>query len=88
MIAGELAALDFACIACSGTTPGGGGNGEMPTLFLSLAAAAAAADAYFNPSAGRAGTVAGFICELLLLPLLIVARGVCSVARAGSGDFV
>ena len=70
-----------------GAAPGGGGRGAMPTLFLSFAAAAAAAEAYFKPSAGRAGTVAGFMEALLEgAPLLIVGSGVCSVASVGRGD--
>ena len=70
-------------------TPGGGGNGAMPTLPLSLAAAAAAADAYLRPSpAGLAGAAAGFIDGFTAVLLLIADKGVCSVARAGKGDFV
>ncbi|KAI6748688.1 hypothetical protein HG531_007635 [Fusarium graminearum] len=52
--------------------PGGGGNGAIPTLFLSLAAAAAAAEAYLRPSpAGLEGTEAGFIAGVPELPLLM-----------------
>ena len=69
--------------------PGGGGNGAIPTLFLSLAAAAAAAEAYLRPSpAGLEGTDAGFIAGVPELPLLIVDNGACNVASAGKGDFV
>ena len=67
--------------------PGGGGRGAMPTLCLSLAAAAAAADAYFNPSpAGLVGIEAGFIAALLCAPLLMIGNGVCNVASEGRGD--
>lgn len=85
--AGELAALRLVCTN-GGVMPGGGGNGEMPTLSLA-AAAAAAADAYLRPSpTGLVGTDAGFMLPLLVLPLLIADNGVCNVARAGNGDFV
>lgn len=61
----------------------------MPTLFLSLAAAAAAAEAYLSPSpGGLGGRDAGFMLELDdTLPLVTLARGLCSVANVGSGDF-
>ena len=46
----------------AGLDPGGGGNGAIPTPLRSLAAAAAAADAYFRVSPGsRVGRGAGFI---------------------------
>ena len=69
--------------------PGGGGSGAIPT-FLSVAAAAAAAEAYFKVSpAGLVGIGAGFI----ELPLpgnggigTVDDEGLCSVARAGIGD--
>ena len=57
----------------------------MPTLFLSLAAAAAAAEAYFNGSPGvRVGRGAGFM--ELAAELETPGIGVCSVASAGRGD--
>lgn len=69
--------------------PGGGGSGAIPT-FLSVAAAAAAAEAYFKVSpAGLVGIGAGFI----ELPVpgnggigTVDDEGLCSVARAGIGD--
>lgn len=69
----------------AGLEPGGGGNGAIPTPLRSLAAAAAAADAYFSVSPGnRVGGGAGFI-----------EFGVdadvgtdCRVARTGRGDFI
>lgn len=94
-VAGELVALVFDWLV---TDPkptldgvvldgGGGGSGDKPKLFLSLAAAAAAADAYFRPSAGRVGKDAGFmVAGGGGTPLLIVCKGVCSVASAGNGD--
>ena len=91
VLAGELVALVLACDGSgdmlTGAEPGGGGNGAMPT-FLSLAAAAAAADAYLRPSpAGRVGSDAGFMAGPLVLPLLMADNsGVCNVANAGSGD--
>lgn len=55
-------------------------------MLFSLAAAAAAADAYFNVSpGGRVGTGAGFIV-LFVLVLGTLGCGVCRVARAGNGD--
>lgn len=87
VVAGEFDTLVLACAGlamATGWAPGGGGNGEIP--ILSDAAAAAAADAYLRPSAGLAGTDAGFMTGPLELPLLIVANGVCSVASAGKGD--
>ena len=61
----------------------------MPTLFLSLAAAAAAAEAYLRPSpGGRWGSDAGFMLELDdVPPLVTLARGLCRVAKVGNGDF-
>lgn len=73
--------------AVTGCEPGGGGSGAIPRLFFSLAAAAAAADAYFNPSpAGRVGNDAGFMELLVLLPFVTFDKGVCSVASVGNGD--
>lgn len=70
----------------TGATPGGGGNGAIPAAFLSLAAAAAAAEAYFNVSpGGLVGKGAGFI-ELFVAPFVTFPSGVCSVANAGRGD--
>lgn len=67
--------------------PGGGGNGDMPRLFLSLAAAAAAADAYFKVSPGAlVGRGAGFIA-LFGIPFDVDGKEVWRVARAGNGDF-
>ncbi len=67
--------------------PGGGGKGAIPTVDLSFAAAAAAAEAYFSVSPGAlVGRGAGFIV-LFVVPFVVVARGVWRVARAGSGDF-
>ena len=67
--------------------PGGGGSGAIPRTFLSLAAAAAAADAYLRVSPGaRVGKGAGFML-LFVIPLAVEGRDVCRVARAGSGDF-
>jgi hypothetical protein len=53
---------------------------------LSLAAAAAAADAYLRPSpGGRAGTAATFMW--LDVPFVLFDDGVCNVAIPGSGLF-
>lgn len=58
----------------------------MPKLFLSLAAAAAAADAYFRGSPGaRVGSGAGFML-LAFVPLVVVCAGVCNVDSVGKGD--
>ena len=58
----------------------------MPTPFLSLAAAAAAADAYLRGSPGaRAGNGAGFMGADD--DPLVLAVDVCKLASAGSGDF-
>lgn len=66
---------------------GGGGSGAMPTVPLSLVAAAAAAEAYFRVSPGAlVGRGAGFIA-LFVFPLEMMANGVWSVANAGKGDF-
>jgi len=66
---------------------GGGGRGAIPTAPLSLAAAAAAAEAYFKVSPGAlVGKGAGFIA-LFVTPLVLFAIGVWRVARAGRGDF-
>lgn len=63
--------------------PGAGGNGA---IVFSLAAAAAAAEAYFSVSpGGRVGGGAGFMAEGAG-PAGTVEAGVCSVARAGRGD--
>jgi hypothetical protein len=95
---GELVALVLrgCCVGGKGTgpvdvaagcIPGGGGNGVKPRLFLSLAAAAAAADAYFRPSpAGRVGNVAGFMPAEPADPFVTFANGLCNVANVGSGD--
>ena len=74
-------------IVVARTVPGGGGNGAMPVAELfSLAAAAAAADAYLSGSPGaRVGTGAGFI-DVLVVILGTLGCGVCNVARAGNGD--
>lgn len=64
-----------------GVAPGGGGRGAIPTL----AAAAAAADAYFRVSPGAlVGTAAGFILALED-PFVMFDNGVCRVASAGKG---
>jgi len=59
----------------------------MPTPALSLAAAAAAAEAYFKGSpAGFAGGGAGFI---VVAGIVVLAVGnVAIVASAGKGDFI
>jgi len=96
--AGDDVALDFrlatAAVTCAkaglavagaGVLFGGGGNGAIPIFAVSLAAAAAAADAYFNVSPGGfVGGGAGFIAGVGI----IVATGgaVCIVASAGNGD--
>lgn len=68
----------------AGLAPGGGGKGAIPTPFLSLAAAAAAADAYLSVSPGRrVGGGAGF----MPLVALVEVEG-CRVARTGRGDFI
>jgi hypothetical protein len=67
-------------------TLGGGGSGAMPKTFLSLAAAAAAAEAYFNISPGALiGNGAGFMF-VFAEPFDGLGNGVCKVARAGKGD--
>ena len=67
--------------------PGGGGRGAMPTAFLSLAAAAAAAEAYFSGSPGAlVGIGAGFMV-FDVVTLVVLLFDACSVARAGKGDF-
>lgn len=69
----------------AGLAPGGGGRGAIPTPFLSLAAAAAAADAYFRVSPGnRVGSGAGFI----LPDVDDDAVFGWSVAKTGNGDFI
>ena len=69
-----------------GCAPGGGGNGAIPSTFLSLAAAAAAADAYLRVSpGGRVGKGAGFIL-VFVMPFVVVGKEVWRVAKAGSGD--
>ena len=90
---GDVEALFFAAAAGgiglrpAATAPGGGGKGAIPRECLSLAAAAAAAEAYFNISPGaRVGNGAGFML-LVVVPFDVDAIGVCSVASAGSGDF-
>ena len=82
LTAGELDAEFF-------EAPGGGGNGAMPTPFLSLAAAAAAADAYLRGwPVGIVGNGAGFILSATALPLTVPGRLECNVDNAGSGDFI
>lgn len=88
--AGELVADDLigagnGCDVKGGAVLTGGGKGAMPTPVLSLAAAAAAADAYFRVSPGRRlGRGAGF----MVLSLGIDGGGgmLFSVASAGKGD--
>lgn len=64
-----------------GVAPRGGGRGAIPTL----AAAAAAADAYFRVSPGAlVGTAAGFIFALED-PFVMFDNGVWRVASAGKG---
>lgn len=72
---GEFVMLALACVDGNGETPilgvEGGGNGEIPRLFLSLAAAAAAALAYLRPSpAGLGGIGAGFMVVEGPLPMV------------------
>ena len=70
--------------AAAAATLTGGGNGAIPTALLSLTAAAAAADAKVSPGA-RVGKGAGFMVVVGVL-FETLAKGVCRVARAGSGD--
>lgn len=84
MVAGESELLGLAVDAA---VPGGGGKGAIPSPLLSLAAAAAAADAYFNVwPVGIVGKGAGFM-PAGAAPFVFVGSDVCNVASAGKGDF-
>jgi len=84
-VADVLLGAGKGCDVGAGGAPTGGGRGAIPTPLLSLAAAAAAAEAYFRISpGGRLGIGAGFI----VVSLGIEGGGgiVFSVASAGRGD--